>query len=157
MAAFTTQCKSWVAEKETIWPRTPEVLPPGPLQKKPADSHSETILSNRMFCIKGKVLHALSTYCSPMPHKATGKPRHGWLSEELNFIYAGRTQAVPGRLPELWRRIESLGRSKWALASFLPKKSQGWTPSEWTGWISLQSKRLSRVFSIFLINVLSNL
>ena len=32
-----------------------------------------------------------------------------------------------------------------ALASFLPKKSQGWSPSEWTGWISLQSKGLSRV------------
>ena len=34
-----------------------------------------------------------------------------------------------------------------ALASFLPKKSQGWSPSEWTGCISLQSKGLSRVFS----------
>ena len=34
-----------------------------------------------------------------------------------------------------------------ALASFLPKKSQGWSPSEWTGWISLQSKGLSTVFS----------
>ena len=34
-----------------------------------------------------------------------------------------------------------------ALASFLSKKSQGWSPSEWTGWISLQSKGLSRVFS----------
>ena len=34
-----------------------------------------------------------------------------------------------------------------ALASFLPKKSQGWSPSECTGWISLQSKGLSRVFS----------
>ena len=34
----------------------------------------------------------------------------------------------------------------WALASLLPKKSQGWS-SEWTGWISLQSKGLSRVFS----------
>ena len=34
-----------------------------------------------------------------------------------------------------------------ALASFLPKKSQGWFPSEWTGWISLQSKGLSIVFS----------
>ena len=32
-------------------------------------------------------------------------------------------------------------------ASFPPKKSQGWSPSEWTGWISLQSKGLSRVFS----------
>ena len=34
-----------------------------------------------------------------------------------------------------------------ALASFLPKKSQGSSPSEWTGWISLQSKGLSRVLS----------
>ena len=34
-----------------------------------------------------------------------------------------------------------------ALESCLPKKSQGWSPSERTGWISLQSKGLSRVFS----------
>ena len=34
-----------------------------------------------------------------------------------------------------------------ALASFPLKKSQGWSPSKWTGWISLQSKGLSRVFS----------
>ena len=34
-----------------------------------------------------------------------------------------------------------------ALASFLPKNSQYWSPLEWTGWISLQSKGLSRVFS----------
>ena len=34
-----------------------------------------------------------------------------------------------------------------ALASFLPKKSQNWSPSERIGWISLQSKGLSRVFS----------
>ena len=40
---------------------------------------------------------------------------------------------------------QSIGAS--ALASILPKKSQGWSSSEWTGWISLQSKGLSRVFS----------
>ena len=34
-----------------------------------------------------------------------------------------------------------------ASASFLPKNIQGWSPLEWTGWISLQSKGLSRVFS----------
>ena len=39
---------------------------------------------------------------------------------------------------------QSIGVS--ALASFLPKKSQGWSPSEWTAWISLQSKGLARVF-----------
>ena len=36
-----------------------------------------------------------------------------------------------------------------ASAAFLPKKSQGWSPLEWTGWISLQSKGLSRVFSTY--------
>ena len=34
-----------------------------------------------------------------------------------------------------------------ALASVLPKNTQEWSPLEWTGWISLQSKGLSRVFS----------
>ena len=34
-----------------------------------------------------------------------------------------------------------------ALALVLPKNTQGWSSLEWTGWISLQSKALSRVFS----------
>ena len=34
-----------------------------------------------------------------------------------------------------------------ASASFLPKNTQDWSPLEWTDWISLQSKGLSRVFS----------
>ena len=39
-----------------------------------------------------------------------------------------------------------------ALASFLPKKSQGWSPLGWTGWISLQSKGMSRAFSVHCIS-----
>ena len=34
-----------------------------------------------------------------------------------------------------------------ASASVLPMNIQDWSPSGWTGWISLQSKGLSRVFS----------
>ena len=34
-----------------------------------------------------------------------------------------------------------------ASASLLPINIQDWSPLEWTGWISLQSKGLSRVFS----------
>ena len=34
-----------------------------------------------------------------------------------------------------------------ALALVLPMNTQDWSPLEWTGWISLQSKGLSRVFS----------
>ena len=40
---------------------------------------------------------------------------------------------------------QSIGVS--ALASFLPKNTQDWSPLEWTDCISLQSKGLSRVFS----------
>ena len=40
---------------------------------------------------------------------------------------------------------QSIGVS--ALASVLPKNTQDWSPVGWTGWISLQSKGLSRVFS----------
>ena len=40
---------------------------------------------------------------------------------------------------------QSIGIS--ALASVLPMNTQDWSPSGWTGWISLQSKGLSRVFS----------
>ena len=43
-----------------------------------------------------------------------------------------------------------------ALASVLPKKSQGWSP-EWTGWISLQSNGLSRVFSNITVQNISSL
>ena len=40
---------------------------------------------------------------------------------------------------------QSIGDSASALV--LPMNTQDWSPSEWTGWISLQSRGLSRVFS----------
>ena len=40
---------------------------------------------------------------------------------------------------------QSIGVS--ASASVLPMNTQDWSPLGWTGWISLQSKELSRVFS----------
>ena len=40
---------------------------------------------------------------------------------------------------------QSIGVS--ASTSVLPKNTQNWSPLGWTGWISLQSKGLSRVFS----------
>ena len=41
---------------------------------------------------------------------------------------------------------QSIGVS--ASASVLPMNTQDWSPLEWTGWISLQSKGLSKVFCI---------
>ena len=40
---------------------------------------------------------------------------------------------------------QSMGVS--TIASVLPMNTQDWSSLEWTGWISLQSKGLSRVFS----------
>ena len=54
------------------------------------------------------------------------------------------SESFPMNQPFTWGD-QSTGVS--ALASFLPKNTQGWSPLEWTGWISLQSKGLSRVFS----------
>ena len=54
------------------------------------------------------------------------------------------SESFPVSQPFTWGG-QSTGVS--ALASFLPKKPQDWSPSEWTGWISLQSKGLSRVFN----------
>ena len=48
---------------------------------------------------------------------------------------------------------ESALRIRWpkigvsASASVLPMNTQGWSPLGWAGWISMQSKGLSRVFS----------
>ena len=40
-----------------------------------------------------------------------------------------------------------------AVASFLPKKPQGWSPLEWTGWISLQSKGIPDRLTCLLRNL----
>ena len=42
------------------------------------------------------------------------------------------------RWPKYW---------SFSFTSVLPMNTQDWSPLGWTGWISLQSKRLSRVFS----------
>ena len=48
-----------------------------------------------------------------------------------------------------WVNSASVGQSIGvsALTSVLPMNTQDWAPLGWTGWISLQSKGLSRVFS----------
>ena len=62
--------------------------------------------------------------------------------------------ACPQSLPASWSFPmsqlfawggQSIGVS--ASASVLPMNTQDWSPLGWTGWISLQSKGLSRVFS----------
>ena len=106
------------------------------------------------------------TLCDPMNRSTPGLPAHYHLPEFTHTNVHRVSDAIqpshPGSSPSppvpnlsqhqsfpmsqlfAWGG-QSTGVS--ALVSFLPKKSKGWSPSEWTGWISLQSKGLSRVFS----------
>ena len=65
---------------------------------------------------------------SPSPH-APNPSRHQSFPMSQLFTWGG----------------QSIGVS--ALASVLPMNTRDWSPLGWTGWISLQSKGLSRVFS----------
>ena len=105
------------------------------------------------------------TLCDPMNRSTPGLPVHHQLLEfpqthvesvmpSSHLILCRPLLLLPPIPPSI--RVfsnESTLRMRWpstgvsASASFPPKKSQGWSPSEWTGWISLQSKGLSRVFS----------
>ena len=98
--------------------------------------------------------HARPPYPSPTPGVHSDScPSSQWCHRAIS------SSAVPfSSFPQSLPASESFPMSQlfaWGgqstgvsvLASFLPKKSQGRSPSEWTGWISLQSKGLLRVFS----------
>ena len=65
-------------------------------------------------------------------------------SSDVPFSSCPQHQSFPVSQLFTWGG-QSTGVS--ALASFLPKNTQDWSPLEWTGWISLQSTGLSRAFS----------
>ena len=59
-------------------------------------------------------------------------------------------QSFPASGSFQMRQLFTLGGQSIAvssLASVLPMNTQDWSPLGWTGWIALQSKGLSRVFS----------
>ena len=57
-------------------------------------------------------------------------------------------QSLPAsRSFQMSQLFASGGQSIGVSASVLPMNAQNWSPLGWTGWISLQSKGLSRVFS----------
>ena len=106
------------------------------------------------------------TLCDPMNHSMPGPPVHHQLPESTQthvhqigdaiqqyhpvvpFSSCPQSLPVSGSFPMsqlfTWGG-QSTGVS--ASASVLPMNTQDWSPLGWTGWISLQSKGLSRVFS----------
>ena len=97
--------------------------------------------------------HARPPCPSPTPRVHSNScPSSRWCHPAIS------SSVVPSSCPQSLPASESFPTSQlfaWggqstgvsALASFLPRGTQDWSPSEWTGWISLQSKGLSRVFS----------
>ena len=112
------------------------------------------------------VTQSCLTLCDPMNCSTPGLPvQHQlleftqthvhWVGDTIQpshpvFLFFSCLQFFPASGSFLMSQLfasggQSVGVS--ALASFLPKNTQGWSPSACTGWISLQSKGLSRVFS----------
>ena len=98
--------------------------------------------------------HARSPCPSPSPGvHSDSRPTSPWCHPAISSSvvpFSSCPQSLPASESFPMSQLFSWGGQSTgasALASFLPKKSQSWSPSEWTGWISLQSKGLSRVFS----------
>ena len=113
---------------------------------------SHSVVSN--FLRPHELQHARPSCPSPTPVvHSDWRPSSQWCHPAISssaLPFSSCSQALPASESFPMSQLftwggQSTGVS--ALASFLPKKSQGWSPSEWTGWLSLQSKGLSRVFS----------
>ena len=86
----------------------------------------------------------------PLPSPSPPDPnpsQHQGLFHWVNS-WGGQSLPASGSFP-MSQLFASGGQSTGvsASASVLPMNTQDWSPLGWTGWISLQSKGLSRVFS----------
>ena len=73
------------------------------------------------------------------------QPSHPLSSPSLPALNLSQHQGLFKWVSSLHQVTKSIGVS--APTSVLPLNSQEWSPLGWTGWISLQSKGPSRVFS----------
>ena len=110
------------------------------------------------------VTQSCLTLCNPMDCSTPGLPVHHqvysnscplswWCHPAISSSvvpFSSCPQSLPASGSFLMSQLfawcgQSIGVS--ASASVLPMNTQDWSPLGWTGWISLQSKGLSRVFS----------
>ena len=97
--------------------------------RPPCPSPTPTVYSNS--CPLSQWCHpAISSSLVPFSSRPQSLPASGSFPMSQLFAWGG----------------QSIGVS--ALVSLLPMNIQDWSPLGWTGWISLQSNGLSRVFSI---------
>ena len=88
---------------------------------------------------------------SPSPGACSDScPLSLWCHPTILFSVVPFSSCLLSQCQGLFQWVSSshpCGQSIGASASVLPMNIQGWFPLGWTGWISLQSKGLSRVFS----------
>ena len=113
------------------------------------------------------VAQSCLTFCNPLDCSTPGLPVHHQLLESTQTHVHWVGDAIQPSHPSIAPfsfRLQSFPASgafpvsqffAWggqrirvsASTSVLPMNTQDWSPLGWTGWISLQSKGLSRVFS----------
>ena len=106
----------------SLWPLEPQHARP------PCPSPTPRVHPNP--CLSSQWCHpAISSSVVPFSSCPQSFPASGSFQMNQLFISGGQSTGVS------------------ALASLLPMNTQDWSPLEWTGCFSLQSKGLSRVFS----------
>ena len=105
-------------------------LQPHRLQHSRTSCHSPTARVNSNSCHLSRWCHPTISF-SVIPFSSCPQSFPATWSFPMSQLFASGGQ--------------SIGVS--ASTSVLPMNTQDWTPLGWTGWISLQSKGLSRVFS----------
>jgi len=127
-----------------------------------------------LWCVLNETISSVQSLshvrlCDSMNHSTPGLPVHHQLPESTQTHVHRVSDAIQPSHPLLSPSPPALSLSqhqglfKWvfsnvsggqsigvsASTSVLPMNTQDWSPLGWTGWISLQSKGLSRVFSNF--------
>ena len=115
-------------------------------------------------------LSRVPTLCDPMNRSTPGLPVHyqlpestqtyvHWVSDAIQPSHPLSSPSPPAlNLTQHQGKVDSFQMSQLfasggqstgvsASTSVLPMNTQDWSPLGWTGWISLQSKGISRVFS----------
>ena len=126
------------------------------------------ILIQDVSCCFSSVTQSCPTLCDPMNRSTPSLPVHQQLLESTQTHVHWVGDAIQPSHPLLSPSPPALNLSQhqglfqWvsslhqvakvltgvsASTSVLPVNTQDWSPLGWTGWISLQSKGLSRVFS----------